>query len=305
MCQVVERDLKKLGYVFQYSKLDTQNYLLLQRRNRVYGLGDLDDGQDPNLLKKKMAATLADMSSNQRFSFESVFDASLPKIVLRGNAEEKVRQALELSLLANHSQNIFVDTSTSAARKPEVGMGVLTCVRPSHPVYSVKLGRYITASEFLKCQGIWKEDFGNPSAMDALLDSPAKGQDLAGNAFSSTVAQAQLIASLVHGNGWKSISSHETMPVNHDQGQDPGPRHDSLESSPPSLTSLRSSSFDSSSHQEETTAKRRKIDDYWDRANGDKPSKFDQAPAPADLFEAWVCLTRGTCEHVTRHHVWI
>ncbi len=42
LLQVIIRDLKSLGYVFQFSKMDAQNYLLTQRRTRVYGTGDLE-----------------------------------------------------------------------------------------------------------------------------------------------------------------------------------------------------------------------------------------------------------------------
>ena len=162
-------------------------------------------------------------------------------------------------------------------------MGVSTCVRPSHPVFSVKLERFLTVSELFKCQGIWRDDLMNPAALDAVLEVPAKGQDLAGNAFSSTVAQAQLIASLVHAQGWKSISceSLQLAALGVEAGGNNSEEHDSVEVG--SVQSKRSSSFESTI--EETSTKKRRIDDFWTPEDAGKRTRFVKAPA-APKFEA-------------------
>lgn len=203
---MIIRDMKSMGYVFQHSKMDAQDYLLTQRRTRVYGLGDLDSGQDLAQLSENMASTLGDLATDKKFPFNEVFQSNLPTCTLKKNALEKVEEAINKSMVDNESQNIFIDTSTSKKRTVEMGYGVATCVRPSHPIFSVQLQRFVTVSEMFKCQGIFKEDLANPRALVGILQKPGPAQDLAGNAFASTCAQSQLIASLVHARGWMSIA---------------------------------------------------------------------------------------------------
>ena len=203
------RDLKDLGYVFQFSKLDAQNFLLTQRRTRVYGLGDLDEGQDVERFRDDMKATLSSLSSDIRFPCKDVFDQNLPKTTLHGNAAMKVREAVEKYALESQSNNIFVDTSTSSQRMSECAVGVTTCIRPSHPIWSVELSRYVSVEEMFTCQGIFKQDFRFPGAIADTLSDPNKAQDLAGNAFASTCAQAQVIASLVNAKGWSRIAGDD------------------------------------------------------------------------------------------------
>ena len=233
-----------------------------------------------------MASTLADMAQDHRFPHEQVFDQTLPKCTLRGNAHDKLEQAIERSILENNSENIFVDTSGSKGRRAEVGYGVTTCIRPSHPIFSVRLGRYLTVAELLKCQGIFKDDFEHPGAIDQLLaQSPAKAQDLAGNAFSSTVAQVQLLASLVHAEGWKNIGG---MPSN---DPDPLPQaHQSADALVHSLPSDSCSSQDIGDAEVSRTCKKRQVTDYFDSTPVEKRQKFTAAPAAAK-FEAHVFVS--------------
>lgn len=250
--------MKSIGYVFQYSKLDAQDYLLTQRRTRVYGLGDLDSGQDQAKLNEEMASTLHDMSSDKRFAFNQVFQNDLPTCTLRKNALGKVQEAITKCMLNSESQNIFIDTSTSKDRNVEMGYGVSTCVRPSHPIFSVQLQRYITVSEMFKCQGIFKEDLENPTVLTNILQKPGPAQDLTGNAFASTCAQSQLIASLVHGRGWISIGggSMQTEAASGSQGDS----LDTLERKASSLSMQQSSekkrkgSFESDDSQKRSRA---------------------------------------------------
>lgn len=279
---MMARDLKQLGYVFQHSKVDSQNYLLLQRRNRVYGLGDLDCGQSSGDLAKRLLTTMLDLASESNsFAFDDVFDSSLPKCALRGNALDKVNQAVERSLIDNKSQNLFVDTSTSADRDAEVAVGVCTCIRPSHPIYSVKLGRYVTVGELFNCQGLWKEDFRRPEAIDRLLQLPAKAQDLCGNAFSSTVSQAFLLASLVHGQGWKNIDLKSTEQADLEAAYNtagPSSASDLEADTPPS-------DHESFATPRPTTTKRA-ISAYWKPTSPQKRARFVSAPAASMSHEA-------------------
>lgn len=267
---MIEKDLKSLGYVFQWSKLDAQNYCLTQRRTRVYGLGDIDDGQNAQELSANMAATLSSMESVLKFKFEEMFDVNLPKCPLTGNALENVKEALDKAAVNNESSNIFVDTSSSSSWSSETGFGVATCVRPSHPIYSVSLGRNLTVEELFKCQGIFKQDFANPQAIEDCLQIPRKAQDLAGNAFASTCAQVQLLASLVHARGWRSIGGKKEENVITEASDDSG----------------MNIKDDSQSSTEVSSGEKMQIPDFFDPSPPAKRARFSKAPAwTGDCFQ--------------------
>ena len=78
-------------------------------------------------------------------------------------------------------------------------------MRPSHYIYSVGLGRYVTAEELLAAQGIWRIDSENVAAFDAMTSVPKFAHDIAGNAFSSTACQAAFLTSLVVCDAWRDV----------------------------------------------------------------------------------------------------
>ena len=108
---------------------------------------------------------------NRRFGTGD-FDQNLPKISLQGNAQIKVQEAIKKFTLQSQSDNIFVDISTSKDRATECAVSVTTCIRPSHPIFSVRLSRFVTTEEMFRCQGLWKEDFKVPQAISDVLADP-------------------------------------------------------------------------------------------------------------------------------------
>ena len=278
---MIVEDFKELGYIFQWSKMSAQHYLLPQRRCRVYGLADLDEGQDSEVFSSMMYHTLDSMSSDVRFNLDDIFDANLPTAPPRGNAEKNVNQALQRTAVKNESTNVFVDTSTSASWEAEYAENMLTCIRPSHPIFSVKYNRYITVAEMFKCQGIFKQDFQNPAVLDEILkQSPGDAQDLCGNAFASTCAQAQLLASLVNASGWTHIGASDVSKMETNVAESPVPNKVSLDA----LASSESISAHSCSNESKSTSPRvspskRKSSIQGYLTPSGKRSKFDQAPA--------------------------
>ena len=205
--QVMKHDLEALGYVLEYGKINTQDYLLPQRRNRVYATADVSTGQDGNDYSKRMKDTMEDLASDANISLDQICDLSLPPEWLSTERQnDKLRQALEHACLKSGSQNVFIDGSTSNSREAEYAVGVLTCVRPSHSIFSQKLQRWITVEEMWNAQGLFKVNMANPAAVDKMLASPKDAQDMAGNAFSSTCVQAKVLASMIHSDGWGSMS---------------------------------------------------------------------------------------------------
>lgn len=175
---MIKRDLKAIGYQFQWSKLDAQEYLLLQRRNRIYGLGDLDEGQNSETFSATMQKSLSSMASGVSFGFDQIFDKNLPKCTLKGNALDRMKEAIQkYQYQESESSNLFIDTATSSQREAEAAVGVATCVKPSHSIYSTHLERFLTVQELFHCQGIFKDDFHSPDAFGDVLKSqePFKG----------------------------------------------------------------------------------------------------------------------------------
>ena len=200
----MEADLEKLGYVLEYGRVDTQDFLLPQRRNRIYATADVSNGQCPKQYAEAMASTMAAFQSDLHVDLE--FDRSLPKESLTTDRQQtKLKEALEAAVLKEQTDDVFIDGSTSNSRPSEYAINVLTCVRPSHQIYSQQLQRWITPTEMWHAQGLFPVNFPNPDAVEELFDNPSLTQSLAGNAFSATVVQAKLLASMIHSQGWDSI----------------------------------------------------------------------------------------------------
>ena len=84
-------------------------------------------------------------------------------------------------------------------------MGMATCLRPSTRVYSLRLRRFLSAMEHLMLQGIFPTDFAHPEVVEMLAQKATMAKDMAGNAFSTTVLQANLLALLVNSAAWRVI----------------------------------------------------------------------------------------------------
>lgn len=95
--------------------------------------------------------------------------------------------------------NIFIDMSQSVGRgekcQIESCQDCSTCITPAHPIYSVKLRRYITGKEMLGLQAVWKVDSEDKGVFDRMAHSRL-AQDLAGNGMTGTVVQAVALCAL-------------------------------------------------------------------------------------------------------------
>ena len=208
--QDMTADLHGRGLIFEWDRVDSQDYLLRQRRNRVWGTADVDRGQDQETYSKLMKQTMRSMASSDSFPFEDVFDTGLPATpgaLTTHQQRQRVEAAVkEQRRKARPADNLFVVCASSQSRGCEYAYGVTTCLRPTHQVWSTQLGRHVTVAEMWKAQGLWVEDFPNPAAARSMLDRGKDAQDLCGNSFSATVAQAKLMASLAHARGWSAVA---------------------------------------------------------------------------------------------------
>ena len=211
--QIMSEDLQGLGYLVEWARTDAQDYLLPQRRNRIYATGDINAGQDHETYIEDMKRTMQSMASDSLLPFTSVFDITLPEEQLEGRQFEKLQESVEKACVGAKSQNVFVDMSTSTSRTSESATNVLTCIRPTHKIYSQKLQRFVTAKEMWTCQGLFPESFANPGPVHKMLSQTTRARDLAGNAFAATVMQARVLASLVHAQGWVNVSEDPTSRI--------------------------------------------------------------------------------------------
>ena len=66
-------------------------------------------------------------------------------------------------------------------------------------LYQVKTGQFLGTLQALGLQGIWTRDF--PGLENFAFTKPRLLRDIAGHAFTSTVAQAVILSCLVHFRG--------------------------------------------------------------------------------------------------------
>ena len=157
--------------------------MLPQRRNRIWGFAYLLTGDHlENEVQEDFRSSLRRMRSNFQFGIDVIFQ-HLPEMPVQKRHQELIQKA---KLQAPLSDSLFVDCASSSARLT-FGDGVLPCVTPKHPIYSTKMRRYLNKLDFCQAQGLWESCF-NEIGYKTLLSMDA--QDVAGNAFSSTVCQA-------------------------------------------------------------------------------------------------------------------
>ena len=209
-----------MGHSFCFSKVDTQRFLLPQRRNRVFGIsasqGTLTQ-EEINAEEKKWKKAFSCLGqSPHRFSLTDILEgASLPEAKLRAldaknlsaaraNAKRKGQDVSDICLHMGSSED-----------RLEFCVGASTCIRPSHDVYYAKLKRTFTGQELLRMQGVFMNDFSVPEAISNIEEQLAR--DFAGNAFSTTVVMANLIASMVSHSAWYRVNlGFKDLPDEHD-----------------------------------------------------------------------------------------
>ena len=184
--------------------MDSQKYLVRQRRNRVYGCAQLNTGSASDGFSQVFLSTVRSLQSDVHLTMEQCFGKAQKEEVRNSREKQLLESALDHFGVAPGS-NVFVDMSTSSSRNPECNLNAATCVTPMHPIYSAWLGRYLKPVEILSCQGIWRADAENTEAFDRMVDS--QGQELAGNSFTGTTVQAVTLAALIACDAWRRDAS--------------------------------------------------------------------------------------------------
>lgn len=184
--------------------VDSQNYLVPQRRNRVYGLATLIDGSScREEISSSFISCVKSMQSNFQFSMETMF-ANKPKQVPTSSRQKKLVEMAQEAFPGR--TNLFIDCASSISR-PTHAEGVAPCLTPEHAIYSTHLERYLQAEDHLNLQGFFKTSLSDYT-YNFLIENPALCQDLCGNSFTSTCFQSVFLTSLaIAPNSWKTIGS--------------------------------------------------------------------------------------------------
>ena len=184
-------------------------FTLPQRRHRVWGVASLNRGmQSADEFLRLFVACLEAMQSTFQFPMEMNFPKGPREPPQEGRHALHVSKALAASF---YRHDIFVDCAGSEARTTW-GLQVLPCLTENHPIYSVQMERYIRADDALNAQGIWKAEM-REEAYAAMMSQPKLARDMAGNSFSSTVAQVVLLASLIScSSSWTSLVPGDAHP---------------------------------------------------------------------------------------------
>lgn len=174
--------------MFEHMIVSAEWFLLRQRRNRCWGVADLVSEKTAEQFADEMKLTVHSMASDTLFEFTKVFDESLPEVELKNKIpQQKLQEAIQATVLQRggdpETADVYIDCSTSEKRPAEKAIGISTCVRPTHAVYSNRLKRYLTVAELWLCQGLFPDSFANPHSVTAMLKDRKhrkNAQDLAG-----------------------------------------------------------------------------------------------------------------------------
>lgn len=173
-----------------FKTVDSQRYLLPQRRNRCWGAAIVNTGKETSDdFTEAFTKSLESLESTFQFPVKMNF-GDLPVEPPKAGRHEKL---LEAAKQAEGTQDVYVDCSTTESRCDKA-VGVLPCVTPTHPVYSGLLERYMGPRDFMQAQGWWESCFA-ADVYSEMIKTIA--QDLCGNGFSSTVCQATTLATMV------------------------------------------------------------------------------------------------------------
>lgn len=184
-CEVVAKDLRDMGYLFAWQKLDAQSYLLRQRRTRIWGVADLMSDLKQDEFQSRMKKTLDSMAGTALFNYNEVFDVTKPKQRLKNELQrKKLKEAVDKARLKNGDTtevpDVFIDTATGEKRAAESAEHVAPCIRTSHHIYSNYLGRCLSIDELWRCQGLFESAFVNTAAYHEVMKNTVQARDLAG-----------------------------------------------------------------------------------------------------------------------------
>lgn len=243
LIETVVEDMDERGHSFSYRTVDTQSYLLPQRRNRVFGCAAAKRAKTPEEIEleskswKDTFARLGMGPKEQQFDLTDLLEDGLDAEPLQAPQDIQNWKAAKANVKRTkgkaQAQPMCLHMGSSSDRL-EYALGASTCVRPTHGIYCEVVQRPLVPLELLRLQGVFPSDFPFPDAIEAVSEKLLK--DMAGNAFTTTVLQAAMLASLVSHDAWCHLSTEakadtsrrrnrkRRQPPTDEDGENGGPR---------------------------------------------------------------------------------
>ena len=181
-----------MGYDFCWTVLDTKNYCLPQRRNRVWGIATVTQGSGGSTsaeVCEKYKECLLAMQTNFQFDLDMIFTPRPTQKPKPGRHTFLVEKAKAEGF---QFTDLFIDCQGSRTRNVYC-QGAVPCITRNHPVYFLLQERYLSGVDFLRCQGLW-ESVWKSRVFSQLKKDDKFCQDLAGNSFSATVVQCVFLS---------------------------------------------------------------------------------------------------------------
>jgi hypothetical protein len=191
-----------LGYSFAYTQLDARNFLLPQRRTRIWMWAIRSD---------VAAAPAAGEVLKVLLQFERPQPAPLVRFLGHVDNDKQARQTINereqavldcvlreraLQLQPEELLDLVVDIAKSVSRAPWC-VQATPCVLPNSRLHWRRQQRVLDAREMAALQGIWPRDF---PALESWCKSDKRSlvvRDMAGNAFTSTICTAVCLGVMV------------------------------------------------------------------------------------------------------------
>ena len=200
----VRKAFEEVGYAFAYKEMDARNFLVPQRRTRVWmwairsdvaadpAAGEVQtvlnalERPQPVALSKFLRPAACDPRPRRTINCREV--RVLDSVV----QESRPLQRLE----AEELTDLVVDVAKSADRAPWC-IGTTPCVLPNSRFHWRREQRVLGVHEVAALQGLWPEDF---PALESWCQSDTRSQvvmDMAGNVFACTVCTAVCLGVMV------------------------------------------------------------------------------------------------------------
>ena len=142
---------------------------------------------------ERCEATLQDLQSCRHV--EGIWQEGLPAKAFPTKSQSRLEELYKHhEALRSDWQDLYVDPHSSSSRKLEHAVGVTPCLRPSNSVWSARMKRFLTATEHMRLQGLFPQDFGNPDAVLKLCQQRTLAMDCAGKAFCSAPGSSTVFA---------------------------------------------------------------------------------------------------------------
>ena len=200
----VRKAFEEEGYVFAYKLVDARNFLVPQRRTRVWMWAIRSDVAAAPAAGDVLTVLNA-LERPQSVPLGKFLKPLACNVRSRQTINDREEQCLDYVVQANpplqclradELTDLVIDVAKSAHRAPWC-IGATPCVLPNSRLHWRRQQRVLSAYEVAALQGIWPRDF---PALESWCQSDTRSRvlvDMAGNAFTSTVCAAVCLGVMV------------------------------------------------------------------------------------------------------------